>query len=69
MHVGSGNESSKIVAMYFPPNLEDAVCFEKHIRLLPNITLDEGKIFVLFVNNFKYLGTHISDTLKKDFEI
>ncbi len=45
MNVGSGNENSKTVAMYFPPTLEDAAWCTKQNRFLPNIIINEGKSF------------------------
>ncbi len=69
MHVGYGTENSKTVAMYFPPTLEMTTQHIQHNRLPPNITINDGKNYVHFVNHFKYLGAYISDTLKEDFEI
>jgi hypothetical protein len=55
--------------MYFPPTLEVTTQHIQHNRLPPNITINDGKNYVHFVNHFKYLGSYISDTLKEDFEI
>jgi hypothetical protein len=65
MHVGSGNENSKTVAMVFPPTLEKTTQHTRQSRLQPNIVINEGKNFIHFVKNFKYLGAHISDMLKE----
>jgi hypothetical protein len=66
MHVGSRNEGSKTIAMYFPLTLEDALWSEK-CKLIPsNILINDGENMIHFAHNFKYLGAITSDTLKKD---
>ncbi len=60
MHVGTGTENSKMVAIYFLPTLDETTQHTKLNRLPSNITINEGKIFGHFVKNFKYLGTYIA---------
>ncbi len=69
MHVGSGNENLKTVAMFFPRTLEETTQHTRQNKLEPNNIINEGKNFVHSIRNFKYLGTHISNTLKEDCEI
>jgi hypothetical protein len=69
MHAGYGAENSKTVAMYFLPTLEETTQHTQNNRLPSNITINDGKNHVQFVNHFKYLGAYISDTLKEDFKI
>ena len=69
MHVGTVTETSKSVAMYFPATLKEAQDLNKTKSLLPDIKLNNNTNQIHFVQNFKYLGSIISNDLKEDTEI
>ena len=69
MHVGTATEKSKSVAMYFPATLKEAQDLNKTKSLLPDIKLNNNTNQIHFVQNFKYLGSIISNDLKEDTEI
>jgi tRNA G37 N-methylase Trm5 len=55
--------------MYFPATLKETQEQNKNKNLLPDITLNNNTNFIHFVQNFKYLGSIISNNLKEDTEI
>jgi hypothetical protein len=69
MHVGTAAEKSKSVAMYFPATLKETQEQNKNKNLLPDVKLNNNNNFIHFVQNFKYLGSIISNDLKEDTEI
>ena len=69
MHVGTAAEKSKSVAMYFPATLKKTQEQNKIKSLLPDIKLNNNTNLIHFVQDFKYLGSIISNDLKEDTEI
>ena len=69
MHVGTTAEKSKSVAMYFPATLKETQEQNKTKNILPDIELNNSTNFIHFVQDFKYLGSIISNDLKEDTEI
>ena len=69
MLVGTTNEKSKSVAVFFPATLKETQQQNKNKNLLPDIKLNNNTNFIHFVQNFKYLGSIISNDLKEDNEI
>ena len=69
MHIGTTAEKSKTVAMHFPATLKETQEINKNENLLPDVTLNANANAIQFVQNFKYLGSIISNDLKEDMEI
>eukprot|EP00590_Aulacoseira_subarctica_P011527 CAMPEP_0172420586 /NCGR_PEP_ID=MMETSP1064-20121228/6945_1 /TAXON_ID=202472 /ORGANISM="Aulacoseira subarctica , Strain CCAP 1002/5" /LENGTH=265 /DNA_ID=CAMNT_0013160611 /DNA_START=341 /DNA_END=1141 /DNA_ORIENTATION=+ len=69
MHVGTAAEKSKSVAMHFPATLKETQEQNKNKKILPDIQLNSNTNLIHFVQEFKYLGSIISNDLKEDNEI
>jgi len=69
MHVGTAAEKSKSVAMHFPATLKETQEQNKNKKILPDIQLNSNTNLIHFAQEFKYLGSIISNDLKEDNEI
>ena len=64
VHVGMGNTSSKTECMYFPRPRQPTADGDQ-----TDVTVTEDGGFVSFVQVFRYLGTHIGQTLDSDVDV
>jgi hypothetical protein len=67
MHVGSGNEGPKTIAMYFHQLWKKCHGLKstRYYHLISSLTCNDENL-IQFTHNFKYLGAYISDTPKED---
>ena len=67
IYVGSGKQTSKMEAMFFPTTLMKAK--KQSAMNILDIMLNNGTNNIHFINTFKYIGSIISSDLTEDAKI